>query len=139
MVEDTEVFDEDDLIQIEEQSNNPPQLPTPQGFDLSIPLATLVENTFKEHFQENGRRVIDTLSKVDPATYIKQITSIIPKQIAVKGNAEVTHEIKGLTRDIIDSIDELTGRGRLIERQIPAFKEEIEEAQIVEDEEDWLK
>lgn len=76
----------------------------------SRPLADLVEEVFAKHFAANGESVVDTLAKIDPGAYIKHVASLVPKQVAVKSDVRSTHEIKGLSREIRNSIDLITGR-----------------------------
>lgn len=108
----TDFFDENDTFLIEEENkNSQEEQETRQSQQtISKPLAELVEETFAKHFSQNGEKVVDTLSKIDPGAYIKHVASLVPKQLAVKSDVRSTHEIKGLSREIRNSIDIITGR-----------------------------
>lgn len=93
-----------------------------------ITLGELVEDTFKEHFAAHGKDTIALLAKVDPATYIKQITSLVPKQSVVKAQVDNSHShsLGKIPTEIINFIDTLTGRINQpkIEKQVFEVKHE---------------
>lgn len=82
-------------------------LPSPILSD--IPFGQVVEDTFKQHFSTHGYQAIDLLSKVDPNNYIKHVVSLVPKQVATKSITEVTTNGVTVSRELIQSLDIISG------------------------------
>ncbi len=74
-----------------------------------IAFGQLVENTFKDHFATNGMEAISLLAKVDPNNYIKHVVSLVPKQVATKTVTEVITNGVSVSRELIQSLDIMSG------------------------------
>ena len=121
--------------QLPSPNNNNQQL-TVADQEKDEPLAATVEAVFKKHFKENGEKIIDTLSKVDPSSYLKHLAAIMPKKVAIRGNVSYTKEevSNKVSRQMKDIIDSFTGR-------IYEYEPDLEDAVIIPnpyDDEDML-
>lgn len=81
---------------------------------LSELLLALVVDDFAEH----GARTIATLRQEDPATYLRLVSSLVPRQLIVKREEQADADYADMSYEEIGELIETARRGRIIRKAI---------------------